>query len=94
MKNDCNLLMPVLCLLVIESVDMRAIYMRSVRSPGGPLSGGRYKLKYDYDRDIDVFSQRPPQQSEYLEDSFCVGDGYQESGQCEMLGWSLILYMP
>ena len=60
---------------------MHAIYMRSVRSPGDCSGGtrGRYKLAYNHNTHLDVFSQRPPggrheEESQYLEDSFCVGD--------------------
>lgn len=49
---------------------MRAIYRESTRSP--THSGGRFKLMYGHNAHLDVFSQVPEQDSEYMEDSFVV----------------------
>lgn len=59
---------------------MHAVYMRSMRSPSPPL-GGRNRLQYDYPN-MDVFSQAPePDNTEYLQDSFCVdGEDEEEDG--------------
>ena len=54
----------------INPTQMQAVYMESVRSPTGP---GRFKLQYDY-KHTDVFSQIPQEESQYMEDSFCVGE--------------------
>ena len=54
----------------INHTQMHAVYMESVRSPTGP---GRFKLQYDY-KHTDVFSQVPQEESQYMEDSFCVGE--------------------
>ena len=57
---------------------MRTVYLQSVRSPaerGAPR--GRYKLAFSARRrHVDVFSQVPREEDEsnYLEDSFCVAD--------------------
>lgn len=60
---------------------MHAIYMRSVISPGRRT--GKFKLKYHHNPNIDVFSQvqDPFEASEYQEDSFCVGDEFEETGK-------------
>jgi len=55
----------------MNTTDIHALYLKSVRSPVSHM--GRFKLQYEH-KDIDVFSQAPPpNDSEYLEDSFCVG---------------------
>ena len=55
----------------LDNTEMQAIYMKSIKSPtNGP---SRYKLQYDY-KDINVFSQIPEEESQYMEDSFCVGE--------------------
>ena len=58
---------------------MKAVYLKSIKSP---LAPGRFKLKYDYDPDMNVFSQVPKTEeySEYLEDSFCVNSDYEDTG--------------
>ena len=64
-----------------DTEDMRAVYMRSVRSP----VQGRYKLKYQPNVHVmDVYSQVPDpmEASEYQEDSFCVGDDFHDTGLC------------
>ncbi|VDI58797.1 fanconi anemia group M protein, partial [Mytilus galloprovincialis] len=49
--------------------ELQAIYLKSVRSPTG--QGGKFKLKYDYDDNIDVYSQVPQdEESQYYDDSF------------------------
>ena len=59
---------------------MRALYLKSVRSPS--LSGGRFKLQYNARSDINVFSQAPPaEESQYMEDSFCVEDDANYTGK-------------
>ncbi|ESO87654.1 hypothetical protein LOTGIDRAFT_166235 [Lottia gigantea] len=57
--------------------DMQAMYLKSVRSP---INKGRYRLQYNYQHH-DVYSQVPNQDenSEYLEDSFCVDNDYEDS---------------
>ena len=59
---------------------MQAVYLKSIKSP--VLAPGRFKLKYDYDRDMNVFSQKPntEEYSEYLQDSFCVDSDYEDTG--------------
>ena len=64
---------------------MHAVYMKSVRSPHMAHIPSRFKLQYDYDRHLDVFSQAPAEdegESRYEEDSFCVNSDYmdEESG--------------
>ena len=51
--------------------------MRSVQSP--VVSGG-YKLAYNHNTDLDVFSQQPVQDDGYMEDSFCVDDNDIDNG--------------
>lgn len=68
---------------------MRAVYLQSVGGRGGALAG-RFKLKYNYDRDMDVFSQTVREdeyESHYMEDSFCVG-----SDEMDELGASFRLF--
>lgn len=49
--------------------ELQAIYLKSVRSPTG--QDGKFKLKYDYDDNIDVYSQVPQdEESQYYDDSF------------------------
>ncbi|XP_033734153.1 Fanconi anemia group M protein-like [Pecten maximus] len=56
--------------------DMHAFYLKSVRSP---LVGGKFRLKYNQDK-MDVFSQpQNYEDSHYMEDSFCVGDDFEET---------------
>ena len=65
--------------LVLVKVNMKAVYLKSIKSP---LAPGRFKLKYDYDPNVNVFSQVPKTEeySEYLEDSFCVNSDYEDTG--------------
>ena len=65
--------------LVLVKVSMKAVYLKSIKSP---LAPGRFKLKYDYDPNVNVFSQVPKTEeySEYLEDSFCVNSDYEDTG--------------
>ncbi|KAK7103442.1 hypothetical protein V1264_018337 [Littorina saxatilis] len=60
-----------------SQIDMQAVYMKSVRSPGhrGGKHGGRFRLQYNHNA-INVYSQLPnheEEDSQYQEDSFCVG---------------------
>ncbi|XP_076312701.1 FA complementation group M [Tachypleus tridentatus] len=49
------------------------MYLRSIKSPIGRQ--GQYKLRYNLNADVDVFSQiSSPNHSEYIEDSFCVAN--------------------
>ncbi|KAL5008399.1 hypothetical protein ScPMuIL_013980 [Solemya velum] len=61
-----------------EPADMHAVYLKSVRSPISIPN--RFKLQYRH-RDIDVFSQPPQEEdeSQYMEDSFCVDDDFEDS---------------
>lgn len=55
----------------MNNTDVHALYLKSVKSP--VANRGGYKLQFAH-RDIDVFSQAPqPEESQYMEDSFCVG---------------------
>ncbi|XP_045423849.1 Fanconi anemia group M protein [Lemur catta] len=53
----------------INDSEMRAIYMKSVRSP---LMSTKYKIIHKKHGNINIFSQIPEQDETYLEDSFCV----------------------
>nr|KAF6500041.1 FA complementation group M [Molossus molossus] len=55
----------------INDSEMRAIYMKSLRSP---LMSSRYKLVHKKHNNINIFSQIPEQDETYLEDSFCVDE--------------------
>ena len=55
----------------LDHTEMQAIYMKSIKSPSA--GAARYKLQYDY-KNVDVFSQIPEEESQYMEDSFCVGE--------------------
>ncbi|TKC39145.1 hypothetical protein EI555_017052 [Monodon monoceros] len=55
----------------INDSEMRAIYMKSVRSP---LMNNRYKMVHKKHNNINIFSQIPEQDETYLEDSFCVDE--------------------
>ena len=67
----------IIIIVVLSLADMQAVYMKSVRSPGrrGGADGGRFRPQYQH-APVNVFSQ-PPQpedeDSQYQEDSFCVG---------------------
>ncbi|XP_054433555.1 Fanconi anemia group M protein-like [Pteronotus mesoamericanus] len=52
----------------INESEMRAIYVKSLRSP---LMSSRYKMVHK-EHNINIFSQIPEQDETYLEDSFCV----------------------
>ncbi|XP_012498413.1 PREDICTED: Fanconi anemia group M protein [Propithecus coquereli] len=56
----------------INDSEMRAIYMKSVRSP---LMSTKYKIIHKKRSNINIFSQIPEQDETYLEDSFCVDEG-------------------
>ncbi|XP_020737101.2 Fanconi anemia group M protein isoform X3 [Odocoileus virginianus] len=55
----------------INDSEMRAVYMKSVRSP---LMSNRYKMVHKKHSNINIFSQIPEQDETYLEDSFCVDE--------------------
>ena len=56
--------------------ELQAIYLQSVCSPAE--QDGRFKLQYDYDDNIDVYSQVPQgEESQYYDDSF-VDDNVEE----------------
>ncbi|XP_057639292.1 Fanconi anemia group M protein isoform X2 [Chionomys nivalis] len=55
----------------INDSDMRAIYMRSVRSP---LTSTKYRMDREKHNNMNIFSQIPEQDESYLEDSFCVDE--------------------
>ncbi|KAL8589791.1 hypothetical protein ACOMHN_020794 [Nucella lapillus] len=81
-----------------SQIDMQAVYMKSVRSPGpgGAHQRGRFRLQFHPDP-VDVFSQPPThleeeegeEESQYQEDSFCVGSeeesGFHDSEEDENL---------
>uniref|UniRef100_A0A8C3W1I9 RNA helicase n=1 Tax=Catagonus wagneri TaxID=51154 RepID=A0A8C3W1I9_9CETA len=54
----------------VNDSEMRAIYMKSLRSP---LVSSRYKMVHKK-HNINIFSQIPEQDETYLEDSFCVDE--------------------
>ncbi|XP_055957171.1 Fanconi anemia group M protein [Patella vulgata] len=62
-----------------DSVDIQAMYLKSVQSPLVPIHG-KYRLQYKY-KHHDVYSQVPREEehSEYMEDSFCVDNDYEDS---------------
>ncbi|KAB0346728.1 hypothetical protein FD754_011585 [Muntiacus muntjak] len=55
----------------VNDSEMRAVYMKSVRSP---LMSNRYKMVHKKHNNINIFSQIPEQDETYLEDSFCVDE--------------------
>ncbi|XP_004436483.1 PREDICTED: Fanconi anemia group M protein [Ceratotherium simum simum] len=55
----------------INDSEMRAIYLKSLRSP---LMSGRYKIVHKKRNNMNIFSQIPEQDENYLEDSFCVDE--------------------
>lgn len=57
--------------------DIHAVYLKSVRSP---IQNDGFRLQARH-YEKDVFSQVPEQDSEYEEDSFCVGEDFQETGE-------------
>uniref|UniRef100_F7B274 RNA helicase n=1 Tax=Equus caballus TaxID=9796 RepID=F7B274_HORSE len=59
----------------INDSEMRAIYMKSLRSP---LMRNRYTMVHKKHNNANIFSQIPEQDENYLEDSFCVDE--EESG--------------
>ena len=66
---------------------MQTVYRTSVLSPR-QVAG--YKLSNNHDPDLNVFSQRPTIDMEYMEDSFCVGDDVMEDGNNKFLYIHLI----
>ncbi|XP_021512904.2 Fanconi anemia group M protein [Meriones unguiculatus] len=55
----------------VNDSEMRAIYMKSVRSP---LMNNKYKMVREKHNNMNIFSQIPEQDENYLEDSFCVDE--------------------
>ncbi|XP_029413289.1 Fanconi anemia group M protein isoform X2 [Nannospalax galili] len=55
----------------VNDSEMRAIYMKSIRSP---LMSNKYKMVHQKYNDLNIFSQIPEQDETYLEDSFCVDE--------------------
>ncbi|CAO2586437.1 Fanconi anemia group M protein homolog [Lemmus lemmus] len=55
----------------VNDSEMRAIYMRSVRSP---LMSTKYRMAREKHTNMNIFSQIPEQDESYLEDSFCVDE--------------------
>ncbi|XP_029340595.1 Fanconi anemia group M protein isoform X2 [Mus caroli] len=55
----------------INDSEMRAIYMKSVRSP---LMSTKYRMVHEKHTNMNIFSQIPEQDENYLEDSFCVDE--------------------
>ncbi|XP_073924142.1 Fanconi anemia group M protein isoform X2 [Castor canadensis] len=55
----------------VNDSEMRAIYMKSLRSP---LMNNKYKMVHKKHNNINIFSQIPEQDETYLEDSFCVDE--------------------
>ena len=54
---------------------MHAVYLKSVHSP---ITN---KVKFIQHHDVDVFSQvQSENDTQYMEDSFCVGDDYNDDG--------------
>ncbi|XP_052594569.1 Fanconi anemia group M protein isoform X2 [Peromyscus californicus insignis] len=65
----------------VNDSEMRAIYMKSVRSP---LMSTKYKMVPEKHHNMNIFSQIPEQDENYLEDSFCVdGEESFQSQSCE-----------
>ncbi|XP_076442631.1 Fanconi anemia group M protein-like [Babylonia areolata] len=67
-----------------SQIDMQAVYMKSVRSPvhHGAHQKGRYRLQFNPAPVSDVYSQLPShleEESQYQEDSFCVGSDEESS---------------
>lgn len=55
----------------LNDSEMRAVYMKSVRSP---LMSTKYKMVREKHSNMNIFSQIPEQDEDYLEDSFCVDE--------------------
>ncbi|XP_010975269.1 Fanconi anemia group M protein [Camelus dromedarius] len=55
----------------INDAEMRAVYMKSLRSP---LMSNQYRMFHKKRNNVNVFSQIPEQDETYLEDSFCVDE--------------------
>ncbi|PNJ54228.1 FANCM isoform 4 [Pongo abelii] len=62
----------------INDSEMRAIYMKSLRSP---MMNNKYKMIHKTHKNINIFSQIPEQDETYLEDSFCVDEEESYKGQ-------------
>ena len=86
-------------LLFPDPDDMRAIYLRSLSGKTTAEEeedmDARFRVRPDH-AGMDVFSQVPREDSinaEYEEDSFCVGDDYQDTGMETILLLSLSNYL-
>ncbi|KAM9646182.1 Fanconi anemia group M protein isoform 1-T1 [Trichechus inunguis] len=55
----------------INDSEMRAVYVKSLRSP---LVSNQYRMVHKKHNNINIFSQIPEQDETYLEDSFCVDE--------------------
>ncbi|XP_063103160.1 Fanconi anemia group M protein isoform X2 [Cavia porcellus] len=55
----------------VNDSEMRAIYMKSLRSP---LMSDTYRMLHKKHNIVNIFSQIPEQDESYLEDSFCVDE--------------------
>ncbi|XP_007984787.2 Fanconi anemia group M protein isoform X3 [Chlorocebus sabaeus] len=62
----------------INDAEMRAVYMKSLRSP---MMNNKYKMIHKTHKNINIFSQIPEQDETYLEDSFCVDEEESCKGQ-------------
>ncbi|XP_074960503.1 Fanconi anemia group M protein [Phalacrocorax aristotelis] len=60
----------------LNDCEMKRVYLKSVRSPA---LGNRYKMVHREFNDTAIFSQIPEQDQTYAEDSFCVGEGEEET---------------
>ncbi|XP_015721384.1 Fanconi anemia group M protein isoform X2 [Coturnix japonica] len=68
---------------VLNDSEMRGVYLKSVRSPA---LGSRYKMVHREFDSTEIFSQIPEQDETYVEDSFCVVEGEEET--CRKSEWS------
>ncbi|XP_013365555.1 PREDICTED: Fanconi anemia group M protein [Chinchilla lanigera] len=59
------------CSQAVNDSEMRAIYMKSLRSP---LMNNKYRILQKKCNNMNVFSQIPEQDETYIEDSFCVDE--------------------
>ncbi|CAH6839404.1 Fanconi anemia group M protein [Phodopus roborovskii] len=55
----------------LNDSEMRAVYMKSIHSP---LMSTKYKMVHKKHSNMNIFSQIPEQDEDYLEDSFCVDE--------------------
>ncbi|XP_054909134.1 Fanconi anemia group M protein isoform X3 [Poeciliopsis prolifica] len=64
----------------LNDSEMHGVYLKSVRSPAGR---GRFKMSYQNQKDMKIFSQVPELDETYAEDSFVVGSDEEEEGSNE-----------